>query len=77
MKLLSLQQMKNLTDERLNEYRKTFPKKLGHLQHLVDTGNASHDDLVRLNSLKEHYSVIKEVMAKRKHIEPKQKKNHR
>ena len=67
---LSVKQMKNLTTERLNNYRRSFTKKLGWLKHqveIVGTEN-SHHDYVRL---KNHYSEILEILGKREHLEKK------
>lgn len=67
--LLSKKQLSNLTDERLNSYRKIFRATLGKYRHQVDIGTISSDDYHHYNKLKSHYNdeVLPE-MNKRKHI---------
>lgn len=66
--LLTKKQLKNLTTERLNEYRKKFPKKLGQLRYTIDIGNATEDDHAQYRRLNQHYSEIKDVLSERENL---------
>lgn len=67
--LLTEKQLNNLSTNRLNAYRKSFTKPLGHLRHQCE--DICVDDPTehqRYKRLKEHYSLIKSILSKREHI---------
>ncbi|AJT61169.1 hypothetical protein [Vibrio phage XZ1] len=67
--LLTPKQLRNLTDERLNEYRKSFRKPLGFLKHLNDTNELTSDQHKKFVELNKHYNdEILVEMNKRKHL---------
>lgn len=70
-KLLTEKQLKNLSTGNLNNYRKSFTAKLGYLKYKQDLNTLEPDEHKLYITLSEHYALIKEILAKREHIEKK------